>query len=75
MTVRGDSWAVCMVCTPLCFTLLAKGRRVLSQVLLSSIKDLLGSLTGDFAVLVYIGFIASGSDMRLLLTLIQIPRC
>lgn len=35
MTVRGDSWVVCMVCTPIRFTLLAKGRRVHSQVILN----------------------------------------
>ncbi|KAI0663175.1 hypothetical protein C8Q70DRAFT_497199 [Cubamyces menziesii] len=35
MTVRGDLWAVCMVCTPLCNTLPSKGRRVSSQILLS----------------------------------------
>ena len=34
MTVRGDLWAVCMDCTPICDTFPSKGRRVSSQVLL-----------------------------------------
>ena len=34
MTVRGDLWAVCMVCTPIRDTFPTKGRRVPSQVFL-----------------------------------------
>lgn len=34
MTVRGGPWVFCMVCITLCHTLLAKGRRVLSEVFL-----------------------------------------
>lgn len=32
MTVRGDLWADCMDCTPICDTFPSEGRRVSSQV-------------------------------------------
>lgn len=35
MTVRGDLWAACMDCTPICDILPSKGRRVSSQVLVT----------------------------------------
>ena len=35
MTVRGDLWVVCMVCTPIRDTFPTKGRRVYSQILLT----------------------------------------
>ncbi len=36
MTVRGDLWVVCMDCTPICDTFPTKGRRVSSQIFLTS---------------------------------------
>ena len=60
MTVRGDLWAVCMVCTPTCDTFPSEGRRVSSQILLTLLHSLVPLWTGRFAGLSYISSLSLG---------------
>lgn len=61
MTARGDLWAVCMVCTPICNTFPSKGRRVSSQILLTChyppVPRGQHSLTGIMFSFSFVGFL------------------